>query len=82
MRKDITPARRRVLEALDGAGEMTAGELAPVLGIQQHAINQHLLALWRAGLVAQRKDGWCFRYSTLPQVAGLLRSLAGREVAQ
>ena len=47
----LTPARRRVAERLKYAGEATAAELAPLLGLTRTAIRQHLQELEALGLV-------------------------------
>lgn len=52
--RDITPARRRLLEALKRRGEATAEEIAGHLGISTGAVRQHLAALRSAGLVTTR----------------------------
>jgi len=52
----ISPAQRRVLEALKRAGEATADELADTLGISSSALRQHLSALRSAGLIAAHQE--------------------------
>lgn len=55
------PVRRRVLEHLARAGELSAGGLVTVVreefGISQPAVSQHLRVLREAGLVSVRPDG-------------------------
>jgi len=52
----ISPAQRRVLEALKRAGEATADELAATLEISSSALRQHLSALRSAGLIAAHQE--------------------------
>jgi len=52
----ISPAQRRVLEALKRVGESTADELAATLEISSSALRQHLSALRSAGLIAAHQD--------------------------
>lgn len=47
----VTPAQRRVLEALKRLGEATADELAESLSITGSAVRQHLASLRSAGFV-------------------------------
>jgi DNA-binding transcriptional ArsR family regulator len=55
------PVRRRVLEHLAGAGELSAGGLVALVQdefpISQPAVSQHLKVLREAGLVTVRADG-------------------------
>ena len=52
----ISPAQRRVLEALKRVGEATADELAATLEISSSALRQHLSALRYAGLIAAHQE--------------------------
>lgn len=52
----ISPAQRRVLEALKRVGEATADELAGTLEISSSALRQHLSALRSAGLIAAHQE--------------------------
>lgn len=60
------PTRRAVFERLTG-GEMSVGELKSGFSISQPAVSQHLAALKRAGLVAERRDGRNSYYRVVPQ---------------
>ncbi|MGI6857041.1 ArsR/SmtB family transcription factor [Mesorhizobium sp. 1B3] len=60
------PTRRAVFERLAG-GEMSVGELKSGFSISQPAVSQHLAALKRAGLVAERRDGRNSYYRVVPQ---------------
>jgi DNA-binding transcriptional ArsR family regulator len=60
------PTRRAVFESLT-AGEMSVGELKSGFSISQPAVSQHLAALKRAGLVAERRDGRNSYYRVVPQ---------------
>ena len=50
------PARIRVLEILS-EGELSVGELTPLVGIEASHLSQQLAVLRRARLVTSRKDG-------------------------
>ena len=60
------PTRRAVFERLS-AGEATVKALTAEFGVSQPAISQHLQALRRAGLVAERRDGKFTFYRVAPQ---------------
>ncbi|HWK63343.1 MAG TPA: metalloregulator ArsR/SmtB family transcription factor [Rhizobiaceae bacterium] len=60
------PTRRAVFERLT-SGEMSVGELKSGFSISQPAVSQHLAALKRAGLVAERRDGRNSYYRVVPQ---------------
>jgi len=62
------PTRRAVFERL-AQGEATVSEITAGLSVSQPAISQHLAALRRAGLVADRRDGRFVYYRAEP--AGL-----------
>src|SRR5437763_1838264 len=66
------PTRRAVFETL-AAGELPVKDLAARFPVSQSAISQHLGALRRAGLVAERRDGRLSYYRVPP---GALRPLA------
>lgn len=51
---EVTPAQRRLLEALKRRSEATAEELAERLGTSTSAVRQHLAPLRSAGLVTAR----------------------------
>ncbi len=56
------PARIRVLEVLRD-GELSVGELVPVVGIEASHLSQQLGVLRRANLVQARKEGTSVLYS-------------------
>jgi DNA-binding transcriptional ArsR family regulator len=51
-----TPIRLQVLNALCNT-ERTVNELVDIIGCSQPNLSQHLNVLYRAGLVAKRKEG-------------------------
>lgn len=51
-----TPVRLQVINALCNQ-ERTVNELVEIIGCSQPNLSQHLNVLYRAGLVAKRKDG-------------------------
>lgn len=51
-----TPARLRILDALTH-GELNVSELLARIGGAQPTMSQHLGQLYRAGLLARRRDG-------------------------
>lgn len=59
------PTRRAVFERL-AAGEMSVTELKKGFAISQPAISQHLGALKKAGLVAERREGRFNYYAANP----------------
>jgi DNA-binding transcriptional ArsR family regulator len=59
------PTRRAMFESLSG-GERTASELKAGFAVSQPAISQHLAALRRAGLVAERRAGRFSYYRAVP----------------
>ena len=66
------PARIRALEVLVD-GELTVGELQPLVGIESSHLSQQLGVLRRAGLVTTRREGSSVVYSLRdPLVAELL----------
>ncbi|MBI1407887.1 MAG: metalloregulator ArsR/SmtB family transcription factor [Caulobacter sp.] len=65
------PTRRAVFERLTAA-EMTVSDLAGAFPVSQPAISQHLSALRKAGLVAERREGRFAWYRAAPDaLAGL-----------
>lgn len=62
------PTRRAVFERLTN-GEASVKELTAAFDVSQPAISQHLAALRRAGLVAERREGRNVYYRVDP--AGL-----------
>src|SRR3954454_8809987 len=61
------PTRRAVFERIVRADEITVVELTRGSGVTQGAISQHLKALKRAGLVAERPAGRNVHYRAEPQ---------------
>jgi DNA-binding transcriptional ArsR family regulator len=73
------PTRLKILLAL-GAGEACVCHLESLLGMRQAYISQHLMALRRAGVVRDRREGrFVFYRLNSPQVLELIE-LAGRVV--
>lgn len=60
------PTRRAVYERLAG-GEMSVGDLKAGFAISQPAVSQHLAALRKAGLVAERREGRNVYYRVSPE---------------
>src|SRR5579862_5510865 len=67
MRALADPTRRALFERIARADEITVGELTRGSGVTQGAISQHLNALRRAGLVAQRPAGRNVHYRVDPK---------------
>jgi DNA-binding transcriptional ArsR family regulator len=57
MRTLADPTRRAVFERIANAQEISVVELTQGSGVSQSAVSQHLAALKRAGLVADRAQG-------------------------
>ncbi|MDH6229583.1 DNA-binding transcriptional ArsR family regulator [Mesorhizobium soli] len=60
------PTRRAVFERLADR-EMSVGDLKSGFAISQPAVSQHLAALRKAGLVAERRDGRNVFYRVAPE---------------
>jgi DNA-binding transcriptional ArsR family regulator len=60
------PTRRAVLEAVVGAGEVTATTVAGSLPVSRQAVVKHLQALADAGLVTAERHGREQRYRATP----------------
>jgi len=60
------PTRRAVFERL-ADDELSVTELKAGFAVSQPAISQHLAALRRAGLVAERRDGRFVYYRSAPE---------------
>jgi DNA-binding transcriptional ArsR family regulator len=60
------PSRRAILERLS-RGEAAVKDLTARFQISQPAVSQHLAALRKAGLVAERRDGRLVYYRVLPK---------------
>ena len=56
------PARIRALEVLSG-GEMSVGDLVPLVDIEASHLSQQLAVLRRAGLVTSRREGTSVIYA-------------------
>jgi ArsR family transcriptional regulator len=69
------PARVRALEVLAG-GELTVGELQPLVGIESSHLSQQLGVLRRAGLVTTRKEGSSVYYAVRDEHVTDLLSVA------
>ncbi|MFZ3237965.1 MAG: metalloregulator ArsR/SmtB family transcription factor [Stellaceae bacterium] len=67
MRALADPTRRSVFERIVGSDEITVVELTRGSGVTQGAISQHLKALKRAGLVAERPEGRNVHYRAEPR---------------
>lgn len=50
------PTRLRILELLDGAGELSAGEIVAGIGAAQATVSTHLGCLRWCGFVATRRE--------------------------
>ena len=71
------PTRRAVFERLS-AGEMSVGDLKAGFAISQPAVSQHLAALRRAGLVAERRHGRHVYYRVEPEALSPLANWMDR----
>ena len=60
------PSRRAILERLT-RGEAAVKDLTARFNISQPAVSQHLAALRKAGLVAERRDGRLVYYRVQPR---------------
>ncbi|HEV7366553.1 MAG TPA: metalloregulator ArsR/SmtB family transcription factor [Gemmatimonadales bacterium] len=60
------PSRRAILERLS-RGEAAVKDLTARFQISQPAVSQHLAALRKAGLVAERRDGRLVYYRVQPK---------------
>jgi DNA-binding transcriptional ArsR family regulator len=67
MRALADPTRRAVFERVVDADEITVADLTRGSGVTQGAVSQHLKALKRAGLVAERPDGRKVFYRARPE---------------
>jgi DNA-binding transcriptional ArsR family regulator len=67
MRALADPTRRSVFERIVRSDEITVVELTRGSGVTQGAISQHLKALKRAGLVAERPEGRNVHYRAEPR---------------
>jgi DNA-binding transcriptional ArsR family regulator len=66
MRALADPTRRGIFERIVRAGGITVVELTSAGSVSQPAVSQHLRALKRAGLIAERREGRNSRYHANP----------------
>jgi ArsR family transcriptional regulator len=73
-----TPARLRILDALT-QGELNVSELLARIGGAQPTMSQHLGQLYRAGLLARRREGAQVYYrvnaESVPLLCAAVRSM-------
>jgi DNA-binding transcriptional ArsR family regulator len=67
MRALADPTRRAVFERIARSDEINVAELTRTSGVTQGAVSQHLKALKRAGLVAERPQGRNVFYRAKPE---------------
>jgi DNA-binding transcriptional ArsR family regulator len=67
MRALADPTRRAVFERIARSNEINVAELTRTSGVTQGAVSQHLKALKRAGLVAERPQGRNVFYRAKPE---------------
>ena len=67
MRALADPTRRAVFERITRSDEINVAELTRTSGVTQGAVSQHLKALKRAGLVAERPQGRNVFYRAKPE---------------
>ena len=67
MRALADPTRRSVFERIARSEEITVADLTKGSGVTQGAVSQHLGALKRAGLVAERPQGRNVYYRARPE---------------
>jgi DNA-binding transcriptional ArsR family regulator len=67
MRALADPTRRGLFERVASAREITVSELTRGSGVTQGAVSQHLKALKKAGLVAERPEGRNSYYRAQPE---------------
>jgi DNA-binding transcriptional ArsR family regulator len=79
------PARIKILDLLR-AGERCVCELAPLVGISDSNLSQHLAILRKSGLVETRREGHSIFYGVrdrrIFQVIELLKEILGDQLAQ
>ena len=68
------PHRRQILRLVQHA-ELPAGQIAAHFDLTQQAVSQHLTALKRAGLLAERREGTRRLYSLRSESLEPLRTL-------
>lgn len=66
-----TASRLRILNTLCH-GEKCVGELVSAVALPQPSVSQHLSTLFRAGLVARRREGAQVYYKVEPKTRGFL----------
>ncbi|MCZ8086197.1 MAG: ArsR/SmtB family transcription factor [Brevundimonas sp.] len=73
----LSNERRLMILCQLGGGERAVGKLAPLVGLSQSALSQHLAVLREDGLVATRREGVSIRYRLAdPNVARIIAVLA------
>lgn len=75
-----TPCRLRIVDALC-AGEKNVGELLSLIPVTQPNMSQHLNVLYRAGLVARRRNGTQVFYRIGGPMAELICELVQSQLA-
>ena len=70
------PVRLRILEVLEGRGELNVSALCEATGASQPAVSQQLARLRHAGVLACRREGTSIYYSVArPEVLGVLECI-------
>lgn len=60
-----------------GGGELSVGQLQPLVGLSQSALSQHLALLREEGVVATRRSGQTIHYRLVdPAAARVIETLA------
>lgn len=72
------PTRRAIFERLTRDGEQTVHALTKGAGVSQPMVSKHLLALKRARLVRNRRQGRETHYRARPEALGPLVDWIGR----
>ena len=70
------PTRLRVLELLDEAGELSAGELVEQVGLPQATVSTHLACLRWCGFVTTRREQRSVLYRIADQRVSAIVALA------
>ncbi len=58
----LSNERRLMILCQLGDGELSVGQLLPLVGLSQSALSQHLARLREEGLVSTRRDGTTIHY--------------------
>ena len=73
----LSNERRLMILCRLGDGEMSVGQLQPLVGVSQSALSQHLKVLRDEGLLATRRDGQTIWYRIAePSVMKVVATLA------